>query len=186
VVGICIHHGSSSRFSREKAVALFAKALEPLAVRSGARLLFLPHERVRGRASDIHLGRAIRHALPDPEQACIANARMRDREHLAAIRRCRLVVSSRYHGVVFALGGGVPVVGIADGDYTRTKLTGAFDLSSAPVRVVELDDPELPARLVRAWEEQEERRAEARRASSIARERLQESRDRLRTMIAAL
>jgi polysaccharide pyruvyl transferase WcaK-like protein len=41
-------------------------------------------------------------------------------------RGASLVVSSRYHPVVFAVSAGVPTVGISVDDYTTTKLTGAL------------------------------------------------------------
>lgn len=41
-------------------------------------------------------------------------------------RGAELVVSSRYHPVVFAVSGGVPAIGVPVDDYTTTKLTGAL------------------------------------------------------------
>ena len=41
-------------------------------------------------------------------------------------RRAELVISSRYHPVVFAVSGGVPSIGVPVDDYTTTKLTGAL------------------------------------------------------------
>ena len=44
----------------------------------------------------------------------------------ALARAASLVISSRYHPVVFAVSGGVPSIGLAVDDYTTTKLTGAL------------------------------------------------------------
>ena len=44
----------------------------------------------------------------------------------ALARAASLVISSRYHPVVFAVSGGVPAIGLAVDDYTTTKLTGAL------------------------------------------------------------
>ena len=41
-------------------------------------------------------------------------------------RGAELVISSRYHPVVFAVSGGVPSIGVPVDDYTTTKLTGAL------------------------------------------------------------
>jgi len=41
-------------------------------------------------------------------------------------RGAELVISSRYHPVVFAVSGGVPSIGIPVDDYTTTKLSGAL------------------------------------------------------------
>ncbi|QXC63621.1 polysaccharide pyruvyl transferase family protein [Aquihabitans sp. G128] len=46
---------------------------------------------------------------------------------LAAIDRCRLVVTGTYHAAVFALGLGIPVIGLAGSDYYRQKLHGALE-----------------------------------------------------------
>ena len=44
-------------------------------------------------------------------------------------RRAAMVIASRYHPLVFALGGGVPAIGIHLDRYTRTKVCGAFDFA---------------------------------------------------------
>lgn len=38
-----------------------------------------------------------------------------------------MVISSRYHGIIFALSQNVPVIGIYENDYYRAKVEGAFD-----------------------------------------------------------
>ena len=54
-------------------------------------------------------------------------ARVQDSATSAQLARgAELVVSSRYHPVVFAVSGGVPAIGIPVDDYTTTKLTGAL------------------------------------------------------------
>ena len=53
--------------------------------------------------------------------------RVRDSATSASLARgAELVISSRYHPVVFAVSGGVPSIGIPVDDYTTTKLTGAL------------------------------------------------------------
>jgi polysaccharide pyruvyl transferase WcaK-like protein len=62
-------------------------------------------------------------------------------------RNAALVVSSRYHPVVFAVSAGVPTVGISVDDYTTTKLTGALgnfgQTSVLPIARL-LDDAGIP------------------------------------------
>ncbi|MFO0749364.1 MAG: polysaccharide pyruvyl transferase family protein [Myxococcota bacterium] len=55
--------------------------------------------------------------LPVPEPRRVA-------EVLAAVARCRAVVTGSYHGAVFALGQGIPVVGLSGSAYYRDKLVG--------------------------------------------------------------
>lgn len=51
-----------------------------------------------------------------------------DTAHAVALARsARLLISSRYHPVVFAAPSGVPVLALAADEYTRIKLTGALE-----------------------------------------------------------
>ena len=65
----------------------------------------------------------VRSAMTQPSGV----VRVRDSATSAALARgAELVVSSRYHPVVFAVSGGVPAIGVPVDDYTTTKLTGAL------------------------------------------------------------
>ncbi len=65
----------------------------------------------------------VRSAMTQPSGV----TRVRDSATSAALaRNAELVISSRYHPVVFAVSGGVPSIGIPVDDYTTTKLTGAL------------------------------------------------------------
>ena len=41
-------------------------------------------------------------------------------------QRASLIISTRYHPIVFGLAGGVPAIGIWSDEYTRRKLQGAL------------------------------------------------------------
>jgi colanic acid/amylovoran biosynthesis protein len=75
---------------------------------------------------------------------------------IAAIGSCRLVVTGSYHGAVFALAQGVPVVGVARSSYYVSKLLGLRDQFGDACRVVRLDaDGALAAvadQLTELWE----------------------------------
>jgi polysaccharide pyruvyl transferase WcaK-like protein len=65
----------------------------------------------------------VRSAMAQPSGV----VRVRDSATSAQLaRRAELVISSRYHPVVFAVSGGVPSIGIPVDDYTTTKLSGAL------------------------------------------------------------
>ena len=65
----------------------------------------------------------VRSAMTQPSGV----VRVRDSATSARLaREAELVVSSRYHPVVFAVSGGVPAIGVPVDDYTTTKLTGAL------------------------------------------------------------
>jgi polysaccharide pyruvyl transferase WcaK-like protein len=58
---------------------------------------------------------------------------------LAAVQRCRVVVTGSYHAGVFALARGVPVVGLAQSGYYVDKFLGLSDQFGGVCRVVRLD-----------------------------------------------
>ncbi|MCS5736007.1 polysaccharide pyruvyl transferase family protein [Herbiconiux daphne] len=68
-------------------------------------------------------------------------------------RGASLVVTSRYHPAVFAVSGGVPVVGIAVDDYTSVKLTGALGNfgQDAVLTIEEVLAGAAPARVREVW-----------------------------------
>lgn len=78
-----------------------------------------------------------------------------DTAHAVALARsARLLISSRYHPVVFAAPSGVPVLALAADEYTRIKLTGALGPWGQD-GVVDIDDAVaasalLPALISRA------------------------------------
>ncbi|HEV7845781.1 MAG TPA: glycosyltransferase [Thermoleophilaceae bacterium] len=72
---------------------------------------------------------------------------------LTAAGGCRVVVAGSYHAAVFALGQGVPVVGVSATPYYDAKLAGLADLFPGGCRVVAAGDPDFPARLAAAVDE---------------------------------
>ena len=87
----------------------------------------------------------VRSAMTQPSGV----VRVRDSATSAALARgAELVISSRYHPVVFAVSGGVPSIGILVDDYTTTKLHGALgnfgQTSLLPIeRLLAGDGPDL-------------------------------------------
>jgi polysaccharide pyruvyl transferase WcaK-like protein len=75
---------------------------------------------------------------------------------LAEVARCRVVVTGAYHNAVFALAMGIPVVGLGQSAYYASKLHGLAAQFGGGMRVLTLDDPDLPRRLeqqiVHSWE----------------------------------
>jgi polysaccharide pyruvyl transferase WcaK-like protein len=111
---------------REDALRALAPQLDSLARSLDAPLVFVPHvggADVPASHDDAAAGRALRDALGPPLQvlACWQPAEVR-----WLTEQALLVVSSRYHPVVFATAAGVPVVAIHQDEYTRVKLSGAL------------------------------------------------------------
>jgi colanic acid/amylovoran biosynthesis protein len=109
----------------------------------------------------------------------------------SVIRRigdCRVVVTGSYHGAVFALAQGIPVVALVKSDYYANKMLGVQQQFGVGCEVVRLDDPALSERvdgaIDRAWAEADEVRAPL---LASARDQIGRSRAayvRLREMVA--
>jgi polysaccharide pyruvyl transferase WcaK-like protein len=88
---------------------------------------------------------------------------------LSAVEPCRAVVTGSYHGAVFALGSGIPVVAISASAYYTHKLTGLVAQFGAACRVVDARHPRFAERLHEAidaaWAEPEHVRADLRAAA---------------------
>lgn len=97
--------------------------LRALTAATGAELAFLPHATPRnpGEQGDLDVAAALARELP------LRVLQMPDvTEAVAAARRANLIVSSRYHPLVFGLAAGVPCLGLPVDEYTRVKLHGAL------------------------------------------------------------
>ncbi len=136
LVSLSTHLGGRPR---ETAVAGLAALLDRLTATTGAEVRFHAHwgslrdDEIRG---DSVLHDEVRRAMGEPSVVVPTG------DSPAAARLARgaaLLVSSRYHPVVFAVPAGVPTLGIHVDGYTKVKLTGAlgnFDQTG----VVSIDD----------------------------------------------
>ncbi|WP_432726849.1 phytanoyl-CoA dioxygenase family protein [Variovorax sp. W6] len=141
-----------------------AEQLSQVAQRTRCHLLFIPHARVAAAVgahwSDEDVGRSLArrmrtvtlHLLPVLPADQIA--RLTARAHL--------IVSSRYHPIVFGLAGGVPCLGVWVDEYTRTKLQGAlghFDCADDACGISDVLQGQLTSRLIDLWGRRTEARA---------------------------
>ena len=122
LVTLAGHTGSTDR---GRFVDSMAELLDDVARNSGLGIVFSGHfapfdGEPRG---DEVMHELVRSAMEQPSGV----ARVADSAESAALARgASMVISSRYHPVVFAVSGGVPAIGIPVDDYTTTKLTGAL------------------------------------------------------------
>lgn len=120
-----------------------ARLLDAAAAGLGARVVFLPHMATPGLGDgDEQFHAEIAGLMQQPaELTTIASAL----ETADRTGRAELVVTSRYHPVVFACGSGVPVIAVAPDDYTLVRLRGAltnWGVGRVPLRLTEVvDDP---------------------------------------------
>jgi polysaccharide pyruvyl transferase WcaK-like protein len=75
---------------------------------------------------------------------------------IARVGECRVVVTGSYHGAVFALAQGIPVVALAKSAYYVNKMSGVAEQFGDGCEVVSMDDDGWPQKLEdavrRAWD----------------------------------
>ncbi|MBA2678192.1 MAG: polysaccharide pyruvyl transferase family protein [Ktedonobacteraceae bacterium] len=74
-------------------------------------------------------------------------------EVIEQISRCKLVVTGAYHGAVFALAQGIPVVALSASEEYAAKFQGLKEQFGLGCEVVLLNSPDLPDRLATAIDE---------------------------------
>jgi polysaccharide pyruvyl transferase WcaK-like protein len=137
---------------RADELTALASQLDGLADMLGAALVFVPHvggADVPAGHSDAVAGEALRARLRSP-MALLGLWEPREVRWL--IGRAALVVSSRYHPIVFATAACVPAIGIHQDEYTQVKLTGAFAHARLEHWCLALGDAARGALLTRAAE----------------------------------
>jgi polysaccharide pyruvyl transferase WcaK-like protein len=117
-----------------------AGGLRRLVGATGARLVFIPHVAAAspgGILPDAAFGAAMARALYGNSPMPIAPI-LPPAEAMWLTQQARLVISTRYHPLVFAQAGNTPSIGLWSDEYTRRKLTGALIHSRVPERAMSL------------------------------------------------
>lgn len=135
---------------------------------TGARLAFLPHVAADGAGDDRAAGEATARSLARRGVGCELLPVPEPRVAAWLAQRAAAVISSRYHGLVFATAGGVPALGIYRDAYTRIKVQGALahvDLAEWTLDAARAEEGGLWPLFRRLWE----RRGELRESMTSAR-----------------
>ncbi|MBG6190418.1 polysaccharide pyruvyl transferase WcaK-like protein [Arthrobacter sp. CAN_A212] len=149
--------GSTGACPRGQFVAAAAKILNDAAELSGVPVLLLPHMAVEGEGGvDETLHAEIAAAMTARvESRHIASAR----DTAALTARAALVITSRYHPVVFALDGGVPTVALSLDEYSDVRLRGAmanWGLADFALPLPSLLAGSVGAAIREAWQRRDE------------------------------
>ena len=92
---------------------------------------------------------------------------------------CDFFVSTRYHGAVFALSGGVPTLSLTQDHHTRVKMHGLLDTLGLEAPVLGAESPELGRVLLQSWEGRDELRKATLAATDRARAPVERERARI-------
>lgn len=137
-------------------IAQLASSLRGIAKAAGAHLVFLPHVAFENRGDtpdDAEFGALIGRALygnpPLPIAPILPAA-----QALWLTQQASLVISTRYHPLVFALAGSVPALAIWSDEYTRKKSQGALIHAGRPADAMSIEDllaGSIPAKAIELW-----------------------------------
>jgi colanic acid/amylovoran biosynthesis protein len=118
-IAVTLHHGH-----RGLDLGAIAQALDELARWTGWSLVFVPHfESATAVWSDARTAEQLAALLTVHLQILPIS---RAQETIDVTSRASLIVSTRYHPLVFGLGLGVPCIGIVQDAYHHVKLAGAL------------------------------------------------------------
>lgn len=147
------------------------RQLRELSETTGASLILIPHEfggESRGLPSDLTEADLLATDLGLPQTVLSAGLDADEARQITG--EASLVISSRYHPIVFGLGAGVPCLGLYGDDYCRIKLQGALAHAQLQRWTLTYDDV-LQGKLLRSaldlWQVREDvrRQIESRRAA---------------------
>jgi polysaccharide pyruvyl transferase WcaK-like protein len=148
-------------------IAKLAASLRAIANATKAELAFLPHvgfPRESGALADGAFGEAIARALGIDLPLRIYPV-LPAAQTLWLTQQASLVISTRYHPLVFALAGANPAVGVWTDEYTRRKLQGALIHAGRPGDAISLEEAlagGLTAKALQLWHSRASLREELR------------------------
>ena len=129
---------------------------------SCAPIVLLPHCRAPegpGGTTDEDVGAALAAQLQSRGALVHSLPVLAPADVIGLTRAAALVISSRYHPIVFAMSGCVPAVGIWADDYVRAKQLGALGHARSEEWMLELEaaiDGGLAPAAIEAWDRREE------------------------------
>jgi polysaccharide pyruvyl transferase WcaK-like protein len=153
-------------FDAELSVEGLAADLDRIQQQTGASIVFMPHVRAPGdhpSMSDEAASRRIA-GLMRTEAHVLEVCTAKETQWLTA--RAGLIISSRYHPIVFATGAGVPCIGVYTDYYTRVKIRGALAHTGREryaIGAEELSAGMLPQLAIGLWSDRDSFRTTSRR-----------------------
>jgi polysaccharide pyruvyl transferase WcaK-like protein len=135
-------------------LAALREALGAAARTHLARLIPIPIAHHGGRM-DVETLRVLLSDLPGADGSDGGAGLNTPRLVIDRVGECRVMVTGSYHGAVFALAQGIPVVALAKSAYYVNKMAGVAQQFGSGCEIVRLDDAALPSTLAaaidRAW-----------------------------------
>lgn len=151
-VGLSLHL-PGNRAERSERLAEMALCLAPWLRSLDADILWLPHLRSSvPHRCDVQLARDFAEVAGLAGRLVVADRPEYRTPHIKYLTGlCDFLVSTRYHGLVFALTSGVPVVGVSHDEYTGAKIKGLYAYFGLEWPVPHMCDPALTSIISNAW-----------------------------------
>jgi len=152
LVGLSLHVQGGAQ-ERETVLSLLANALGLWLKRIDADIVFLPHLRSNvAHRCDVTLARDLILRMGLEGRAVLADQQEYSDTHIKYLTgQCQFIVTTRFHGAVFALSSGVPMVAVSQDAYTREKLSGLFDYFGLACPMGEISSPLLSDVIQASW-----------------------------------
>ncbi len=125
----------------DQAVLRVAEVIERAVRAKNLNTVFIPHHAPKGTGGDIKLANQIKHLWANGQFELVKPIPLASTLK-ALTADSQLVVSMRYHQLIFALSTGVPAVGVYVDEYTQAKLRGSFEALGLRPLVTSISDIE--------------------------------------------
>jgi polysaccharide pyruvyl transferase WcaK-like protein len=142
-IGINVRIAAYADLDR-KVIGDLKRALFTASAQHAARLIPIPIAHHGGKM-DIETLRELLDGLDDGGAALVTPRLVIDR-----VRECRVMVTGSYHGAVFALAQGIPVVALAKSEYYVNKMSGLAQEFGLGCEIIRLDREDFASRLIAA------------------------------------
>lgn len=148
-IGLSVRISSYTQIS-ERHIKDFRSILYAFAARHKARLVAVPISSAPHESDIAHI-RVLMEGYPLQSTGWRKLDTPLDSIRMAG--QCRIMLAGTYHGAIFSLAQGIPVIGLAKSDEYFYKLSGLTDEFGQGCQILHMDDPDLTEKLSGAMEE---------------------------------
>ena len=186
LIGLSLHNPAPAA-GRQAVLAGMVACLAPWLAAVEADILMLPHLRAAvPHRCDVRFARDFAALSGLGERIRIVDdAACRDVHIKYLTSQLDFLVTTRFHGAVFALSSSVPVVSFHTDAYSRSKMDGLFDYFGAEVRSSQWGMPEARLRVEACWEQRPQQRARLHEAREAVMRPHMEARQSLVSLLEA-
>jgi len=131
-------HSQKENFNMKRAIELCSAFAEHLTARLNGRVMLVSTDYCPG-SDDREILKEIYQRINSKNRVLFLADEFNDKEIKGIIALSDFCIGSRYHFEVFALSQFIPCIGIAAGEYQKTKIKGIHDLCGIPEYYIDTD-----------------------------------------------